>query len=267
MDRHRTVLALGAALLLVVATSGCRVVGPSGAEHGPRSPEPCASHESRQFGTAPVTTEPTTAHPITTGPTTARPTTAGPATREPTVTKLAYRGEEMPDGSVRMTVGDVDAAPAHPDAVRVFDYRRPDSSVECDRVQITTVSGWWCTTTVEPIDVEGPIVLGDAEPRARIGGEGFATRCRGKRPGELRQVSQLERDSWSGWRDYSEVRYTPWTGDRRQTGEAVWEPCPQGRVGTYDYQLRVRVEIDGVEVGDSPATSAPVRTDCGTGVS
>lgn len=254
MDGRRIGLALGAALLLGVAMSGCRVSGPyrSEPEPEPLRPESCAAREAREPDTVPTTTEPTATEPTTT---------------EPTTTKLAYRGEEMADGSVRMTVGDVDAVPENPDAVRVFDYRAPDSSVECGRVEIVNVSGWWCTTTVEPIDVEGEIVLDDPEPRAQIGGEGFATRCHGERPGRLRQVHQLERDSWSGWRDYGEVQYTSWTEARDQASEAVWEPCPQGRVGTYDYQLSVRIEIDGVEVGYSLATSAPIRTHCGTGVS
>lgn len=244
MDGRRIGLALGAALLLGVAMSGCGLSGPSrpAPETEPLRPESCASREAREPDTEPTPTEPTS-------------------------TKLAYRGEEMADGSVRMTVGDVDAAPENPDAVRVFDYRAPDSSVECDRVQIVQVNGWWCTTTVEPIDLDGEIVLGGTEPRAQIGGEGFATDCHGARPGRLRQLYQLERDSWSGWRDYGEVQYTSWTEARRQASEAVWEPCPQGRVGTYDYQLSVRIEIDGVEVGYSLATSAAIRTDCGTGVS
>lgn len=266
MDGRRIGLALGAALLLGVAMSGCRLSGPSRPESAPEPeplrPESCASREAREPDTEPTSAVPTSAVPTSTVPTSAEPTST-----EPISTKLAYRGEEMADGSVRMTVGDVDAAPENPDAVRVFDYRAPDSSVECDRVKIVKVSGWWCTTTVEPIDVEGEIILGDTEPRAQIGGEGFATRCHGERPGRLRQIYQLERDSWSGWRDYGEVQYTSWTEARRQASEAVWEPCPQGRVGTYDYQLSVRIEIDGVEVGYSLATSAPIRTDCGTGVS
>lgn len=183
MDGRRIGLALGAALLLGVAMSGCRLSGPSRPESAPEPeplrPESCASREARQPDTEPTSTVPTSAEPTST---------------KPASTKLAYRGEEIADGSVRMTVGDVDAAPENPDAVRVFDYRAPDSSVECDRVRIVKVSGWWCTTTVAPIDVEGEIVLGDTEPRAQIGGEGFATRCHGERPGRLRQIYQLERD-------------------------------------------------------------------------
>lgn len=246
MAGRRIALGLGATLMLGVTLSGCGLRAPSRAEPEPEPlrPRACASLAATAPGDG-STTEPAA----------------------PTSTKLAYRGEEMADGSVRMTVGDVDAAPEHPDAVRIFDYRAPDWSGECGRVEIVTVSGWWCTTTVQPIDVVGEIVVGDAEPRAQIGGEGFATDCHGELPGRLRQIYQLERDSWSGWRDYGEVRYTSWTEADRQEGEAVWEPCPLGRVGTYDYQLSVRVEVDGVEVGYSLATSAPIRTDCGTGIS
>lgn len=239
----RRAWSLVATRLLVsgLLVSGCGLPAPSRAEPEPLRPEPCASREATPPGTG---------------------SPAAPAS-----TKLAYRGEEMADGSVLMTIGDIDAAPAHPDAVRIFDYRAPERSRECDRVEIVTVSGWWCTTTVAPIDVAGEIVVGDASPRAEIGGEGFATECHGPRPGRLRQIYQLERDSWSGWRSYGEVRHTSWTETGRQDSGAVWEPCPRGRVGTYDYQLSVRVEIDEVDVGYSLATSAPIRTDCGTGIS
>lgn len=248
---RRIWLALGTTVLLGVGTSGCVVVRPSEdpdplpvPEPSPAEPLPPASPASPQ----------------------ARESGDAPATCEPTSTRLAYRGEEMADGSVQMTVGDVDAAPESPSAVRVFDYRA-ETSQECERVRIVKVSGWWCTTTVAPIEVDGEIVLGGAEPRARIGGEGFTTRCHGERPDRLRQVYQVERDSWSGWRDYGEPRYTSWTEARDQASAPVWEPCPQGRNGTYDYQLIVRIEIDGVRVGNSLATSAQIRTDCGTGVS
>lgn len=243
MNGRRVGLALGAALLLGIALSGCRLPGPARSDPEPLRPEPCTSLEARE------------------------PTSPEPTPTEPTSTKLAYRGEELADGSVQMTVGDVDAAPEHPDAVRIFDYRAPNRSTECGRFRIVEVSGWWCTTTVEPIDINGEIVYGDAEPRAQIGGEGFATDCHGERPGRLRQVYQLERDSWSGWRGYGEVQYTSWTEGPHQASEAVWEPCPQGRVGTYDYQLSVRIELDEMEVGYSLAASASIRTDCGTGVS
>jgi hypothetical protein len=172
----------------------------------------------------------------------------------------------MDDGSVRMTVGDVDAAPESPYAVRTIDHRTPVSISDCEQVRIETVSGWWCTTTVEPIEVEGEIVVGGARPRARIGGAGFATSCHG-RPDRMRQVYTIERDSWSGWRSYSEPGYTPWTEEQNQDGEPVADLCPQGRVGTYNYRLTVRIEIDGVTVGDSRAASVRIRTDCGTGAS
>lgn len=226
-------------LLAVVGAGGCRGLEPTEAS-GPETPMSCASWAARHSDS-----------PF--------------ASRQPTATMLTYRGEEMADGSVRMTVGDIDAAPQHPDAVRVFDYLSPESKAECG-TRFKKVSGWWCTTTVEPIEVEGEIVLGDAEPRARIGGEGFTTRCQG-RPDRMRQVFQVERDSWSGWRDYGEPRQTAWTRSQEQAGEPVFEPCPAGRVGTYDYQLIASVEVEGVQVSTPPAVSAPIRNDCGTGVS
>ncbi|MEO3749207.1 hypothetical protein [Streptomyces sp. B6B3] len=185
----------------------------------------------------------------------------------PHITRLAYRAEEFEDGSVAMTVGDVDAAPQDPDAVRTIDHRAPAAVTDCETVEIETVSGWWCTTTVEPIAVEGEIVVGGADPRAEIGGEGFATECHGELPGRMRQVYGLERDSWSGWRDYADPQHTSWTGAGSQQGPSVTELCPQGRVGTYNYRLAVRVEVDSVTVGDSWAASPHIRTDCGTGAS
>ncbi|MGP4113257.1 hypothetical protein ACTWP5_20370 [Streptomyces sp. 4N509B] len=221
----------------VAGAGGCEAGGEPGNATLPPSPTPCASWTPH--GSPPP----------------------------PSETRLAYRAEEMADGSIHMTVGDVDAAPENPDAVAAVDHRAPASVVDCETVRIETVEGWWCTTTVEPVAVEGEIVVGGAEPRARIGADGFATRCHGRLPGRLRQVHEIQRDSWSGWRPYTEEAYTEWTGRRRQREGAVSEPCPRGRVGTYDYRLAVRVEVEGMTVGESLAASAPIRTDCGTGVS
>jgi hypothetical protein len=222
---------------VVLAVSGCEDVREPDSSVLPGSPTPCASWRPEHTPAPPHTT------------------------------RLTYRAEEFEDGSMAMVVGDVDAAPKDPDAMRTIDYRAPVTVTECETVRIETVSGWWCTTTVEPIAVEGEIVVGGAEPRAEIGGEGFATECHGELPGRMRQVYALERDSWSGWRDYGDPRYTSWTRTRSQQGPSVTELCPQGRAGTYNYRLAVRVEVDSVTVGESWAASPRIRADCGTGVS
>ncbi|MFG2881136.1 hypothetical protein ACGFYV_02210 [Streptomyces sp. NPDC048297] len=165
-----------------------------------------------------------------------------------------------------MTIGDVDAAPKDSRAVRRTDYRAPGSQTECDNTRIVKVRGWWCATTVSSIAQDGEIVLGGAKPRARIHSAGFRTRCSGHPP-RIRQHYGIERDSWSGWRPYSERRLTTWTSGRRQSHGKVSVPCPAGRVGTYNYRLAVAVEAEGIAADDSPAASAPIRTDCGTGVS
>lgn len=184
----------------------------------------------------------------------------------PVTTRLAYRAEERDDGSVRMTVGDVDEAPADPRAVRVVDFRHPDTQGRCEAERITRVRGWWCTTEVAPVRVEGEIVVGGAKPRARIAAKGFTTRCHG-RPGRMRQVSLIERDSWSGWRDYTEESAGAWTRAQTWRNGTVGDLCPRGRTGTYDYRLAVRIEMEHVTVGSSWAGGAVLRTDCGTGVS
>ncbi|MEU6318013.1 hypothetical protein [Streptomyces sp. NPDC047009] len=185
---------------------------------------------------------------------------------EPIQTKLEWRAEELRDSSVRMTIGDVGLAPKDPNAVRVTDYHAPGSETACDYVKIIAVHGWWCTTTVSPVAVNGEIVVGGAQPRAQIHSAGFHTRCSG-RTAKMRQHYTIERDSWSGWRRYDNHGQTDWTSQQDQSGHAVSAPCPQGRVGTYNYRLAVSVEIDGIQADDSMAASAEIRTDCGTGVS
>lgn len=161
----------------------------------------------------------------------------------------------------------MNAAPRDPKAVRVTSYRAPESKTACDAYRIEKVHGWWCSTTVSPIHVDGEIVVGGAEPRAHIKSAGFITRCHGTLPGRVRQVYGFERDSWSGWRDYTDPLHTDWTTAQHQHETKPSALCPQGRTGTYDYRLAVSIEIEGVTVGDSRAASAPIRTDCGTGVS
>ncbi|MGG2464935.1 hypothetical protein ACO0M4_35135 [Streptomyces sp. RGM 3693] len=185
---------------------------------------------------------------------------------DPILTRLAWRSEELPDGSLRTTVGDIDAAPKDPRTVRRADYRAPDSRTDCANVKILTVHGWWCTTTVSRTVQDGEIVVGGARPRARIHSAGFRTHCAG-RTARMRQHYEIQRDSWSGWRPYGERGYTPWTPAQDQSGGPVAASCPRGRVGTYAYRLAVTVEVAGLTVDDSPAASPRIRTDCGTGVS
>jgi hypothetical protein len=165
-----------------------------------------------------------------------------------------------------MTIGDVGAAPKDPKAVLTTDYRAPGSQFECDNVRIIKVHGWWCTTSVSRIAQDGEIVLGGAEPRARIHSAGFRTRC-SERPARMRQRYEIQRDSWSGWRGYSKPGHTAWTRRQHQDHGLVSAPCPDGRVGTYNYRLAVTVEVAGIEADDSTAAGAVIRADCGTGVS
>ncbi|MGW0998961.1 hypothetical protein ACWD5V_37960 [Streptomyces sp. NPDC002523] len=230
------------AVASLLALAGCRSRTATGRHTGPAEVAPPCASRGVTAGASP-----------------------GP-TAEPIQTKIAWRAEELPGGSLRMTVGDVDAAPKDPRAVRRTDFRAPGNQTECDNTKIIKVRGWWCTTTVSSVAQDGEIVLGGAEPRARIHSAGFRTHCSGDRP-QMRQHYEIQRDSWSGWRPYSERGLTSWTSEQRQSHGRVSVPCPDGRVGTYDYRLAVAVEVQGIEADDSTAASAPIRTDCGTGIS
>jgi hypothetical protein len=172
----------------------------------------------------------------------------------------------MPDGSVRLTIGDLEAAPEDPEAEQVTDHREPSRPHECARVRYLEVRGWWCRTTVEKIRVSGDIVISDDKPSARIQGAGFSTRC-SQRPGRMRQRFQIERDSWRGWRSYGRLHTTSWTSNQSAAMGAVGEDCPLGRVGTYDYRLAVWLDTEQAPAGSTPAASAQIRTHCGTGAS
>lgn len=236
-----TVLAAVLGVTVLAATAGCRPGGQPAAHRAgqpPQTEQPCADMSPRP--------------------------SPGPS---PLQTKLAWRSETMGDGSTRMTVGDIDAAPKAADAVRVADYRAPGSASACQEVRIVTVHGWWCTTTVSPVTESGEIVVGGATPRAHLRSAGFRTHCSG-RTARLRQHYEVQRDSWSGWRPYSSRARTAWTGAQDQPGVPVTVLCPQGRVGSYHYRLGVAVEIAGLPaLADSTAASPEIRTDCGTGVS
>lgn len=195
----------------------------------------------------------------------------GPA---PVYRELAWRTEKMPDGSVRLTVGDVAAAPRASDAVLVLDYRHPGDQLACEQIRVVRVRGWWCITTVRPIRQSGEIVIGGPS-RARLHGDGFSTRCSGRKQ-RMRQLFQIERESWSGWRPYNGMTWTSWTTRQAQAGPAVSAPCPTGRVGTYGYQLVARIQIDdsrlalggpGGNTIAQYAASPVLRTSCGTGIS
>lgn len=240
--------ALAPALLTLTASAvltGCHVTvhaGPSGTPRTPRTEQPCTS----------MTPMPSPA-----------------PTLDPISTKLPWRAATMPDGSIRMTVGDIDLAPKVPGASALADYRAPGDEIECEQVAIVRARGWWCTTTVGNITEQGEIVVGGAEPRATIHSTGepaFHTVCGGKVP-RFRQKYGIERDSWSGYRDYARQTSTAWTTGHTQSGPSVTTPCPAGRVGTYNYRLAVTVEVDGYDVDPSEAAGAPIREDCGTGMS
>ncbi|HEU5159809.1 MAG TPA: hypothetical protein VFU43_22630 [Streptosporangiaceae bacterium] len=180
--------------------------------------------------------------------------TASPGRAVPTETRLAWRSEELSDGSVRMVVGDIDAAPRDPAWIGGSDYR-----TERDKQsKIIKVRGWWCATKV-------PATLSYSAGRLR--GQGFSTQCSG-RPGRMRQRYGFERSSWSGFRPYTGARWTAWTAAQGQTVGPLSVPCPAGRTGTYDYRLSVVLEIAGKRVGNAYAHSDDgYRGDCGTGVS
>ena len=183
------------------------------------------------------------------------PPAAGPSSPRPTprVTRLAWRSEKLSDGSTRMVVGDIDAAPLDPARVGGTDYRNSPRDAK-----IIKVSGWWCATIA-------PGTLSFSGGYLR--GIGFSTQCSG-RPGRIRQHYRFTRSSWSGMRGYIAFRATSWTSAQAQRSGALAVPCPAGRAGTYDYQLSVTLEITGRPVGEATAQSNDkFRGDCGTGVS
>jgi hypothetical protein len=184
---------------------------------------------------------------------------ANPAKRTPrptpTITRLAWRTEILSNGSELLVVGDVDAVPRDPASVSASDYHAAE---EAGEVKAVKVRGWWCITRVDArLSVSGGFLRN----------AGFSTRCSG-RPGRMRQYYRFERSSWTGMRPYTDDRVTAWTGGQTQPVGAQAAPCPAGRTGTYDYRLRVALEIDGFPAGDVPALSNDeFRGDCGTGTS
>jgi hypothetical protein len=193
-------------------------------------------------------------------------TPSAAASRAPLETEPPWRAEKLADGSVRMTIGDIDTAPADPKAVSTTDYRAPEDPADCYDVKIVAVHGWWCATTVSPVAETGAIVVGGAAPRAHLHAAGFRTTCSG-RGVRMRQAYQVQRDSWSGWRSYTDWSYTPWTSGRKQSGPPVSALCPRGRVGTYNYRVAVAVQVQGLTAESLDAASQTIRTACGTGVS
>ncbi|WP_222722401.1 hypothetical protein [Actinomadura alba] len=173
----------------------------------------------------------------------------------PTVTRLAWRTETLSSGAQLLVLGDVDAVPRDPSAISAEDYHAAE---ERGDVKVVKVRGWWCVTKVE-----ARLSLSAGYVRSA----GFETRC-SQRPGRMRQHFRFERSSWSGMRGYSGGDVTPWTGAQIQASGQRSVPCPAGRTGTYDYRLRVFLQIERLPVGEVPALSNDrFRGDCGTGVS
>lgn len=233
--------ALTSLALLAAATSGCTLsVSSAQPSDGTRGPE-----------TSTPRTPPTPPTPRT-RPTSRKSPTPRPT---PTTTRLAWRTETLSDGSQLLVVGDVDAVPWDPAAISSADYRPAEETGE---VKVVKVRGWWCTTRVEArLSLSGGFLRN----------AGFATRCSG-RPGAMRQYYRFERSSWTGMRVYTGDRTTPWTRHQTQAAGMLSAPCPAGRTGTYDYRVRVVLEIKGLPAGEVPALSDDrFRGDCGTGAS
>jgi hypothetical protein len=230
---------------LIVAVAGLIVAARSnqGGGPGPVAAPPATQRTAEGAGPSPSPSP---------SPARRRGSATSPAAPAPTMTRLAWRSEELSDGSTRMVVGDVDAAPRDPDWIGGSDYRTAGSATK-----VVQVHGWWCATKVSAaVSASG----------GRLRGGGFVTRCSG-RPGRMRQRYAFERSSWSGFRPYTGDRWTAWTGAQVQTAAAPSAPCPAGRTGTYDYRLSVVLEIAGRPVGDAYAVSDDrYRGDCGTGV-
>ncbi|MDR2566567.1 MAG: hypothetical protein LBC97_11055 [Bifidobacteriaceae bacterium] len=77
------------------------------------------------------------------------------------------------------------------------------------------------------------------------------------------QSMWFERDSWSGWREYSYERsFTSWTSDQAQ-GTSIFARCGSG--GTYNYRAKhiIQVRDAGFDLGDGEATSYSSRHTCG----
>lgn len=228
------------ALLIVIRDDGS--AEPVSRAAPSQAPPPGAPGVTRVPG---VPGAPSDGGPPGSGPSSTRPT--------PQVTRLPWRSEKLRDGSTRMVVGDVDAAPLSPDRVGGTDYR--DSR---DGAKIVQVRGWWCATIA-------PGALSYSGGYLR--GIGFSTQCSG-RPGRIRQRYQITRSSWSGMRSYIGFRTTAWTRAQAQRSGALAVPCPSGRPGTYDYRLTVTLEVEGRPYYQAAAQSSDrFRGDCGTGIS
>lgn len=172
----------------------------------------------------------------------------------PTSYKIAWRRETLSDGSVRLVIGDIDAAPKDDSMVSMSDYRTDPE----ERVGIRTVKGWWCGVTVA-----GDLTLTSGQLRS----DGFSTTCSG-RPGKIRHEYWFGRSSWSGFRRYTNPQRTEWVSGQTQSSGRLAARCPTGRTGTYDYRLTVELQISGIAVGALSAQSnTDFRGDCGTGES
>lgn len=91
--------------------------------------------------------------------------------------------------------------------------------------------------------------------------------CTGGRPGSMRMVHYFQRDSWTGWRAFTNYRYTSYTTAQAQ-GTNIYAQCSSSG-GTYKYRARVGIQLTGAGsyVSSPVAASGGVRFTCGTGVS
>jgi hypothetical protein len=264
--RTMVVPVLGGICMVVAGCGSSNPAAPAPPDTLPTEPRSCRSSSAAAAST--VSTSSATARHRSRSLRSASPSPgAGSVSPSPYWTKLEWRAEQDPDGAIRMTVGDVDAAPRDPRAIGHTDYRAPGDALECDDVRIVKARGWWCTTTVGPIQESGAIVVSGGTSHAQIRYAGFTTRCFGHRPGPIRQTYQIERDSWTSWRFYQSPQTTAWTTAQNQTVGRGRVPCPQGRVGTYRYRMAITLDIQGLTAEISPASSVRIRTDCGTGIS
>lgn len=91
--------------------------------------------------------------------------------------------------------------------------------------------------------------------------------CDGGRPGSMRMVHYFQRDSWSGWRMFTNKRYTSYTTLQGQ-GTNIYAQC-NSTGGEYNYRARVGIQVKnaGAFISTPVAASSSARFTCGTGVS
>lgn len=117
-------------------------------------------------------------------------------------------------------------------------------------------AGWSCTSE----NIPKPYEVGSSL-QSWLGAS-----CTGDRPGSMRFRYEFDRDSWSGWRDFTETRYFSWTTSQYQASDIYAHCYSPG--GTYDYRVRAVLEVKnaGAYTGHW-GTSPDGRETCGTGIS